>query len=237
MDGFDQVVLSFLNRMAQRSWTFDSLVVFFANFHLLKGILAVCFIWWAWFHPGKAREQIRQVALLTLCAACAAVVAGQILQRVLPPRLRPLYTPDLGLTIPHSVNPDILSGLSSFPSDHAVLFFALAVGLGRISRRAGILLLFHAAIVVALPRVYLTYHYPTDILAGAIIGGSIAYGLTGSHLAQQTVQRFVLRWADARPWFFYPMLFLLTYQLGTLFEDLRSLGDLGHHLIRAFSRS
>jgi hypothetical protein len=61
----------------------------------------------------------------------------------------------------------LLSGWSSFPSDHACLFFALATGLCLISPVIGGLALLHASLIVSLPRIYLGLHYPTDVLAGA----------------------------------------------------------------------
>ncbi|MGH7742830.1 MAG: phosphatase PAP2 family protein [Candidatus Eiseniibacteriota bacterium] len=62
---------------------------------------------------------------------------------------------------------------ASFPSSHAANMFALAVVLGRRWRRAlpGALLL---AAAVAYSRVYLNRHYLSDVLAGAVLGTSIA---------------------------------------------------------------
>lgn len=64
----------------------------------------------------------------------------------------------------------------SFPSDHAVSAFAIAVVLVAYHRRTGI-----AAIVLAagvcLARVYVGVHYPADVLAGAAIGVGVALAL------------------------------------------------------------
>jgi len=57
----------------------------------------------------------------------------------------------------------------SFPSDHAAAAFAIAFAVLAFSRRAGIAFLVAAALI-ALSRVALGMHYPSDVLAGALVG-------------------------------------------------------------------
>ena len=57
----------------------------------------------------------------------------------------------------------------SFPSDHAAISFALAFSVAYAQPAAGAVLLMLAAIV-ALGRVFVGVHYPSDILAGALVG-------------------------------------------------------------------
>ena len=58
---------------------------------------------------------------------------------------------------------------SSFPSAHSSTSFAAAVQLFGINRKTGIMGIITAA-VVAFSRLYLYVHFPTDVIAGALIG-------------------------------------------------------------------
>ncbi|WP_067682504.1 phosphatase PAP2 family protein [Nocardia miyunensis] len=62
----------------------------------------------------------------------------------------------------------------SFPSNHTVVVFAMAVALLAVSRRLGIWA-FVAAAVMGVSRVYVGAHYPHDVLAGAVVGVVIGY--------------------------------------------------------------
>lgn len=62
---------------------------------------------------------------------------------------------------------------SSFPSGHTASAFAGAVSLLMIDRRWGIAALAYAALV-ALSRVYVCAHWPTDVIAGAVLGAAMA---------------------------------------------------------------
>ncbi len=101
----------------------------------------------------------------------AAVLAGllsRLLQLALPFHLRPLYAANLHLTWPIGVGSDP-SHWNCFPSDHAALFFAFATLIWINDRRLGVFALFWAAIMSA-TRIYLGYHYPTDVIGGAAVG-------------------------------------------------------------------
>lgn len=60
--------------------------------------------------------------------------------------------------------------LPSFPSGHAVVFFALAtVVFLQMSSRWGIVMYFFAALI-GVSRIFIGLHYPVDIIGGAVIG-------------------------------------------------------------------
>lgn len=61
----------------------------------------------------------------------------------------------------------------SFPSDHAVMAGAAAVGLLLVSRPLG-LVTGAAALLMAAARVYVGAHFPVDVLAGLAVGAAVA---------------------------------------------------------------
>ena len=61
----------------------------------------------------------------------------------------------------------------SFPSDHASAAYAIAIAILLRHRKAGILALILATLV-AVSRVALGTHYPTDVLGGAALGALAA---------------------------------------------------------------
>jgi membrane-associated phospholipid phosphatase len=62
---------------------------------------------------------------------------------------------------------------ASFPSDHATMAGAVAVGLWIVSRRLGVVAAI-AAVLMAFTRVYIAAHYPADVAAGLLLGGVVA---------------------------------------------------------------
>jgi len=90
----------------------------------------------------------------------------------------------------------------------------------------------YASAVVCAPRVYMGFHYPTDILAGALIGVGAA-SLTQIASFRMAVTRPVMRWVDQWPGVFYAGFFLLTFQIAITFDSLRHIGRYVGQLFRA----
>lgn len=101
-----------------------------------------------------------------------------------------------------------MTGFGAFPSDHAALFFALAVGLFAWSRRAGLAGLLMAGLFSA-ARVVVGFHYPSDMLAGAVMGAALAGGAMVMARGVQPVLDGVVNLFDRRPAIMYPLLFVV----------------------------
>lgn len=82
------------------------------------------------------------------------------------------------------------NGTFSFPSNHAVNNFAAATFFYRLFPKLK-WILFVTASLVALSRVYLGLHYPSDIIGGAIIGSGFGYIFSAAVL--QIEKYFALR--------------------------------------------
>ena len=57
----------------------------------------------------------------------------------------------------------------SFPSGHAAIFFAIAMAIYFFNKKLGIVF-FIGAVLIGFARIFTGIHWPSDVLAGAIIG-------------------------------------------------------------------
>jgi undecaprenyl-diphosphatase len=227
MNAFDHTILLAFNRFAQHSWLFDKTINLLSGTHLLKGAVLAAALWWAWLLPRSERNEndlARRHVLLTMVACVVAVALGKLVQMVNGYRPRPMHQPDLHLVLPYGVSPELMKDWSAFPSDHAVMFFALSAGLWFVSRRAGWLAIAFSTVFVLLPRIYLGLHHPTDLMAGAALGATVAIGINRGLVDAPWVVRAVA-WTRDKPQWAGPLLFLATYQLAEMFDDLRAIGS------------
>jgi len=112
----------------------------------------------------------RRVALAVLAGMVTSLAVTLAFQLI---ALRP-RPEDVRLVIPQPAFP-------SYPSGHTAMAFAVAMVLSLTHRRWGVWpITFSAALVIALSRVYLGLHYPSDIFGGAVVGvgaGAACYGM------------------------------------------------------------
>lgn len=222
MNFFDSAIISRLNTIAKQSEFFDILVVSIAHNPLLKGGVLAAILWWAWSKSGACDRELRAKILATVLVCLPSIALARGLAVTLPFRLRPLHDEGIGFLIPYGVDPAILDNWSSFPSDHAVLFFTLSTGILFLSKKAGWFALAYSAVFICLPRVYLGLHYPTDIIAGAALG--IIIGYAGNiYILNNGPFKSALDWLETKPSLFYPAFFLMTYQIADLFSSSRGL--------------
>ena len=218
---FDYGTITLLNRFAHRSWSLDQFF-FLIDANSLATFPLLLAFWWYWFKEGEEQQRNREIALYGVCACFFAVACARLLAVSLPFRERPLRNPLLDFQLPYGVRPERLLGWSSFPSDHSALWFALAATIFFISRRAGIFLSLYVIFGLALARIYVGTHYPTDILAGGLIGIAVA-SLVRHPSIREAVTRKPLQWMNNAPHLFYPCLFLATAQMTEGFTSARDL--------------
>lgn len=217
----DHATFSLINGLVGHSGALDQLVRFILYSDIAKGI-PVMMIWWGlWFRDTAPSSNLaRQRLLAVLAVAFAAIFAGRLLALTLPFRYRPIHSPEIDVALPANMSPSLLQGWSAFPSDHAVLFFALAAGIYMVHRWLGLLLFAHAAIVVSVPRIYFGVHWPGDILFGALIGIFITLMLV-PHITRLFARHDALIIESRYPFLVYPALFFITFQVASMFGSLR----------------
>jgi len=230
MHVLDLALLASVNQLARHWWVLDKAMSILSTNHLFKGGVLMALVWAVWFRADGDETRRRRVILATFGACVAAMAAARSLALLAPFRQRPLHEPGLGFVLPIGEPPANMDGWSSFPSDHATLFFALAMGLFFASRRVGGVALLWTTLAIALPRLYLGLHYPSDLLVGALIGAGMA-AAAARWLAPSALIGRVLAWAQARPERFYPLFFLYTFQVGEMFDSTRALIGATHSFL------
>jgi undecaprenyl-diphosphatase len=136
-------------------------------------IVGVSFLGSGWMMfgllPALFIRKFRVPAAVTL--VMLGLVSGVVaLVKPIAGRVRPCQALSWAHSLPLSVPIDC-----SFPSGHAAGSFAFATFVLTLNRRAGAFLV-PIAVVIALSRVALGVHYPSDVLAGAILGSALGWG-------------------------------------------------------------
>lgn len=130
---------------------------------LFAGMLVAAFV----FVGGHRRRRTRRAAAAAGLSAGVALAIAHVLSAVVD-RPRPFVADPGGvhLFVRHVADP-------GFPSDHATAAFAIATALMLRNRAWGAVVLAFAT-VLAVGRVAMGVHYPTDVLAGAALGSLTA---------------------------------------------------------------
>lgn len=198
----------------------DRAALFADEINLFKSGIIISAYWWFWSAGDeKSLAQRRKAVALALLATFAAIIISRLLAVVLPFRVRPMYTSGIGYHAPSIHIAYDMERWSSFPSDHAAMFFALSYGLWRLNRWVGVAAMVFSTAWVCLVRLYLGIHYPSDLLAGALIG--IDCGWVAFRLPSQPLTSVVQALERRHPGTFYATAFVITYETADQFDDVR----------------
>jgi membrane-associated phospholipid phosphatase len=131
--------------------------------------IAVFLLWAQSMRSGdeKIRARIVTTLLATFLAAVTVVSLGAMLKRTAPND-----SPGLQQQYPEYIDRNESS--SCFPSYSVAFLVPVAAGVFSVRRWWGMLLWIAIPLLVALPRIYVGGHYPTDVMAGFVVG-IIAY--------------------------------------------------------------
>ncbi|HET7509147.1 MAG TPA: phosphatase PAP2 family protein [Solirubrobacterales bacterium] len=119
---------------------------------------------------GSRFADWRRASLAAVLSAGLGLAVGKVVSELVD-RARPFVADPHGVHLfaGHAADP-------GFPSDHATAAFAIAVAILLRKRGWGIAALV-AATVLSVGRVALGVHYPSDVLAGAVLGSAAALAL------------------------------------------------------------
>jgi membrane-associated phospholipid phosphatase len=166
----NQTLFDQINAFARATPWLHGVITVYAAYGVVVFALLLGAGWWSARCSGEPRRMAAVV-----CAGAATLLAVGLNQ----PIVNAVHE-----ARPYTDHPDVLvlatrSADFSFPSDHAVMAGAVAVGLVFVSRRlaalAGV-----AALTMAFARVYIAAHYPTDVAVGLALGQRWRWSSTSS---------------------------------------------------------
>jgi membrane-associated phospholipid phosphatase len=216
----DVSVYVFLNRFAG-NWVVDRLVSYEEDDNLFKGGFFLAMYAYIWFQVGPRQEEQRRSIVAILTGTLVALVLARTIANFAPYRLRPMYDPALphrAYSLPMSFN---MENWSSFPSDSAAYFFALASGLVRLMRRHSVPILLFTAVWICLPRLFAGLHFLSDVVVGIAIGIAMVEASLKCRWLRQNLATPILSFMETKPNIFYAASFMIFFEMGVAFDDVR----------------
>ena len=150
--------------VATRDWLEDPTTAFATAAVPLYAVATVAL--WLLARPYGALKW-KLASASALAAAGIALLVNQAISHIWD-RPRPFLTHHAATQLLAAPSPD-----PSFPSDHAAAAFAIAFAVLAFSRYGGAAFLV-VATLIGLSRIALGLHYPTDVLAGILVGWAAA---------------------------------------------------------------
>ena len=233
----DYWLVEALGQLSQQSRIFDESVILIEKIEFLKGGVLTALLWYLWFQPTDNSQHRHEQVLRIIFGGILAVFASQIIQDIAPWRPLPLGHPDVAFIPLLGQDTGSRNFWNGFPSDTSLFTYGLTTGIWILSRRLGLFALLWTSIVVILPRLYLGYHFLSDILTGAAIGIAIVIFALWIPLPR-AVPAGLHRLEQRLPHWFYLAGFILSFQLAGTFADVRTitklyptdLGDASRHI-------
>jgi len=181
LQSLDNALLAALNRGVTND-LFDWLMPRITNLHQQTWFLALL----ALFCMGVLWKGGRRRRVWVVCALVAVGLSDLLSSRAIKavlPRDRPCHqraeTGRMAFPATRLVPGEHCPGSPSFPSSHAVNTMAVAVVGWWFTRRRARWAWFLLPLILGYSRVYLGYHYPSDVVGGWIVGGLVAGAVIG----------------------------------------------------------
>jgi len=151
----DIYLFQLINQLAGKLVWLDNIGIFFAKY--FGYVLVFCLLL---FLALKFKKYWQMVLQALISAILARFVIVNFI-RCLWQRARPFIENNVNLLLTHNS--------AAFPSGHAAFFFALSTIVYLYNKKIGILF-FIGSFSICLARIFVGIHWPTDILAGAVVG-------------------------------------------------------------------
>jgi undecaprenyl-diphosphatase len=226
----DLSLFHFINGFCGQSLTLDRIARRLDSVSL-KGLAFSGTFGVLWFQSAKVRYQRWRTLILALIGIVLAIVVARLFANLLPFRVRPMFTSDIGYRPPLFSLGSSLEDWSSFPSDTAAITFAMATGFWLVSRWWG-LVWFCFAIAALVARIYSGMHYPGDVIVGALIGIGTTLAVNNS-VTRANIASPITAIEQRAAGLFYGLLLPFIYEISEMFDFIRGLRHAIFHVVYA----
>lgn len=222
---FDRTIVTAFDTLLLDNRLFRVLVYTVGENPLVRNLPIFLPLLFFWFSDTSIKR--RSTIVTGILATCTAVFISVSMQYLFQVHTRPLLDPSLHL---HIVSPN-WDHQSSFPSDTAMLYFALSTLLLLLNRPSGIIAFIWSIFSAGVCRVAIGWHYPSDIIGSLLIGPSVVLLICKPALIRNIVERIMTSLQEKMPLFNALLMFFLA-DAYNLFPGLRGLVETLVRLLR-----
>ena len=215
---FDLLLFRYINSFCGQNLMVDHIAGLLDS-SSLKGLIFLSTFGALWFKHTKTQARQRETLVLVLFAMLLSLLVARAAADLLPFRVRPMFTSGIEYRPPLFQLHTNLENWSCFPSDTATFVFVMTAGFWLLSRWLGVLWVCFSSVAMA-ARVYFGIHYPSDELAGALIGLGVTIAINNEFMHARIATPIVAVEQRA-PALFYGLLFPFLYEVSTLFDFTR----------------
>lgn len=221
-------VFHFINGLGQSKAVSITYGLANANSFLRIAFLSAPYVYY-WV---KYKEYMVKSRLICgMISVAISIMVARMLADLLPFETRPMYDITSGFRQPVvSTRPD-MEIWSSFPSDTAAVCIAMPFSLLWVNRIHGVFLTLISFSLFLLPRILFGIHYPSDVLAGSLLGAGIA-SLSQNMAASRPIQK-IQQYSVSYPQLFYPFSMWYLSASATMFPGIRSIKGFLVYLIKS----
>lgn len=215
-------ILALFNEFYGHTPRLNALVLELAENDFVKSGPLLAILLWFWYQRAPEQAQRKQLIVGGILGSLAAAASSRALCIILPYRARPVISPGLMLEYPWPPRPYFEGREGSFPSDHAALAFGLVTAVFLLSRGLGALAAVYAVTFTLLPRIYLGYHWPGDIVAGCVVG-IVVCAIVAHPRVRGVIARPLEELEKLAPGVLNVAVFFLAWGVLTRFDNVRNL--------------
>jgi membrane-associated phospholipid phosphatase len=188
----DLNILVYLNAFAAENQTFFKLLSLIGDNALLRGLPT--FIGLSIVVQSKQSFEKSAKLFLGFFGLFLGIMLSVYCQKHLSINLRPVFDSAIPvIDLMHWQELKLLfeARVYSFPSDTATLYFGINAIIYLQNKRIGLLCFFWNMFVVALYRISMGFHYPSDILGGFLLGLVSVYSLSQFTFANRKIEQLL----------------------------------------------